>query len=435
LTVTERVVAEKLSKRFLMQRRRRTEFKEHVLDLVRGGSVELEEYWALRQVDLRVREGESLGVIGGNGAGKTTLLRCLAGILEPTSGKLTTRGRVTALLELGAGFHPNLTGRENVYLHASLHGVGRREARRSMDEIIDFSGLRDFIDVPLKSYSSGMYLRLAFSVAVHVDPDILLIDEIIAVGDEAFQERCLDRMSRFRSAGKAILLVTHDLDTLRSFCDRVLLLEDGAVAAEGFPGEVIDLYRARMQAPSADTIGGAREDDAPQTGGDGMAPAIRTEQGDGEPEPGARIGPRPVEITAVRFVDSEGRVGDVLETGRAAEIRISYRVHETVDRPVFGLAIYDSAGRRLNGPNTRLAGAQIHLDDREGEVAYVIDALPLRPGDYSLTTAVYEWDCATPIDHLERMHRFRVVGADEVDHYGLLFIPARWIHRATVRSR
>jgi ABC-type polysaccharide/polyol phosphate transport system ATPase subunit len=212
---------------------------------------QLEKFWALREVDLTVRKGECLGLIGPNGSGKSTLLRIMASIFRPTAGGVVVRGRVAPMIELGVGFHPDLTGQENVYLNTSLYGLSRRETDRIYQAIVGFSELAEFIDVPVKNYSTGMYARLGFSVAVHLEPDILLIDEVLAVGDEHFQQKCLQRMGELRQRGTTTILVSHSMPTIERMCDRVCLLVRGRLEAEGDPGKVVARYREVVSAGDA----------------------------------------------------------------------------------------------------------------------------------------------------------------------------------------
>ena len=213
---------------------------------------QLEKFWALREIDLTVRKGECLGLIGPNGSGKSTLLRIMASIFRPTAGRVVVRGRVAPMIELGVGFHPDLTGQENIHLNTSLYGLSRRETDGIYEEIVGFSELGEFIDVPVKNYSTGMYARLGFSVAVHLEPDILLIDEVLAVGDEQFQQKCLHRMGELRRRGTTIILVSHSMQTIERMCDRVCLLVRGRLEAEGDPGKVVARYRESLsgQMPS-----------------------------------------------------------------------------------------------------------------------------------------------------------------------------------------
>jgi len=240
---------EDVSKRFVLRHERAYTVLESMIGLVKPARRSTEEFWALRAVSFEIPDGETFGVIGPNGAGKSTVLKLMARILEPTSGEVTVRGRISPLLELGAGFHPELTGRENVYLNAALFGVSQAEAQDRYDEIVEFSELKDFIDAPLKHYSSGMYMRLGFAVAANIIPDILLVDEVLAVGDEAFQRKCLRKIEEFRREGRTIVFVSHDLDTVRRICHRALWLDQGLVQAVGSTDSVIDSYLQSMADP------------------------------------------------------------------------------------------------------------------------------------------------------------------------------------------
>ncbi|MGZ8629464.1 MAG: ABC transporter ATP-binding protein [Actinomycetota bacterium] len=231
-----------VSKRFRLYRERPSSVKQRLL-VTRSKA---EDFWALRDISFDIPQGSSLGLIGHNGSGKTTLLKCIAGILRPSAGTIRSRGRMAALLELGAGFHPELTGRENVYLNASFLGLNRRETERVYDDVVAFAELEDFMDNQVKFYSSGMLVRLGFAVAVHVDPEILLIDEVLAVGDEAFQQRCVDRVREFQRDGRTIVLVTHALDTVVDVCDRAVMLEHGLLHKDGQPAEVVRELRHRL---------------------------------------------------------------------------------------------------------------------------------------------------------------------------------------------
>lgn len=241
-----------VSKRFVV--RKDNSLKERLVTLGRAGRRHREEFWALRHVSTKIRAGETIGLIGHNGSGKSTLLKLIGGILEPTEGMITGRGKTAALLELGAGFHPDLTGRENVYLNASVLGLTREETDRRFDEIVAFSGIAEFIDTQVKFYSSGMYVRLAFAVAVHTDPDILIVDEVLAVGDEAFQRKCMDKIRTFQEEGRTIILVTHSMPQVAELCSRVLLLHHGEVIDEGEPNDVIPQFRDLLEQQRQDDI-------------------------------------------------------------------------------------------------------------------------------------------------------------------------------------
>jgi ABC-2 type transport system ATP-binding protein len=236
---------EDVAKRFVI--RKDNSLKERIVTLGTAGRRHREEFWALRNVSMKIHAGHTVGLIGHNGSGKSTLLKVIGGIIEPTSGSVSRRGRVAALLELGAGFHPDLTGRENVFLNASVLGLSREETESRFEDIVAFSGVGDFIDTQVKFYSSGMYVRLAFAVAVHTDPDLLLVDEVLAVGDEAFQRKCLDKIKTFQEEGRTIILVTHSLSQVAEFCDRAILLNQGEVVVEGDPRTAIAAFRDLLE--------------------------------------------------------------------------------------------------------------------------------------------------------------------------------------------
>lgn len=251
----ETISVQDLWKRFRIYHRREETLKGSLAALVKGQRVIHEDFWALQGVSFGVMEGEAFGVIGENGSGKTTLLKILAGILRPNRGEIRMRGRIAALLELGAGFHPDLTGRENIFLNGAILGLPPREVRAQFDRIVSFAELERFIDTPVKHYSSGMYIRLGFAIAVHVDPDVLLVDEVLAVGDEAFQKKCLRRAEELKQAGKTILIVTHDLDMVEKFCARVAWLKGGVLAALGQGTTTIQLYRDDLARRAGETGG------------------------------------------------------------------------------------------------------------------------------------------------------------------------------------
>src|ERR671918_1463598 len=246
------ISVESVAKRFRLFHERPSSYKERILRMRRSRAV---DFWALRDISYEIPEGSTVGLVGANGSGKTTLLKIIGGILRPTEGRVTTRGRIAALLELGAGFHPELTGRENVYLNASILGLSKQETDRYFDEIVGFAELEEFIDNQVKYYSSGMFVRLGFAVAVHVDPDILLIDEVLAVGDEGFQKKCIERVTEFRHEGRTIVLVTHAVDRVRDVCDQALMLERGHVSAEGAVNPVLRKFRLSMLATHAGYAG------------------------------------------------------------------------------------------------------------------------------------------------------------------------------------
>ena len=399
---------DKVSKRFILHHERAFSLQELAINLLRGRLREpAEELWALRDVTLDVPEGEMLGIIGANGSGKSTLLKLIAQIIEPTSGSIAVSGRVAALLELGAGFHPDLTGRENVYLNGSLLGLSRREITERFTDIVSFAEMERFIDMPVKHYSSGMYVRLGFAIAVHVQPDILLIDETLAVGDLSFQRKCLDRIYELKRGGITILFVSHNLEVVRQLCSRAIWLDQGVTKAEGRTEKVVGRY---LEHESALEEAGMMREEKERMG--------QNRWGSGE-----------VEISSVRFFDAQGNETRVFETGQKMVSRITYRAHHRVERPVFGVAIYRRDGLQINGPNTRLSGYDIEYVEGEGEVDYVIESLPLLEGRYEFTAAVYDYSGLHPYDHREREYIFLVRQGEVRERYGALYVPCRWRHK------
>lgn len=339
------VLVEHVSKTFRLYHERASSLKERIVNRRRA---DFEEFWALKDVSLEIEGSTTAGLIGRNGSGKTTLLKTVAGIIRPTEGRVTTRGRIASLLELGAGFHPDLTGRENVYLNASILGLSRRETDRYFDDIVAFAELGDFIDMQVRHYSSGMYVRLGFAVAVHVDPEILIVDEVLAVGDEAFQKRCLGRIRDFQREGRTIVFVTHAVDIVREICTRAFFLEKGEIVAEGRPSDVVDAFRRRIH------------------GGDPAPMGPVDQRGSGE-----------ASFSDVRFLDDRGEDRQVYSPGEQVEIRARLDVTEPIDDPVFGVVVYDDAGRYLWGTNTAMRDMGLGTVDGARVLRVKIPSLPV----------------------------------------------------------
>jgi ABC-type polysaccharide/polyol phosphate transport system ATPase subunit len=365
-----------------------------------------ETFTALEGVSFEVPRGTTVGVIGENGSGKSTLLKLMAGITRPTRGTLTVDGRVSALIELGAGFHPEISGRENVVINGIMLGLGRREIEARFDEIVAFAELESFIDAPVKTYSSGMYMRLGFAVAIHVDPDVLLIDEVLAVGDEAFTRKCLDKISEFHRRGRTILFVTHSLGLVEKMCDDVLWLRQGRVAGHGEPKRVVDAYLTYV-AEGEDAQLRARQQ-AAEAAGEGAAPETVAEAppASGGYRPG-RWGGREVEITRVRLVDARGRERHVFAPGEAVTLVLSVRATAPVDDFVFGFGLFGADGVNLYGTNTDIEAFQPRRLDGEGEVRLVLDDLRLVEGTYLVDVAAHRRD-GTPYDYHRGLLSLRV---------------------------
>ncbi len=336
----------------------------------RGRST-VEQHVALEGVDFEVAPGETVAVIGPNGSGKSTLLKLAGGILRPTKGTVTTVGRVTALIELGAGFHPEITGRENVVINGMLLGLSRTEVERRIPQIVEFAGVGSFIDQPVKTYSSGMYVRLGFAVAVAVDPDVLLIDEVLAVGDEAFVRRCFDRLAWMRQRGVTMVLVSHDLDLVGRFADRAVYLNQGRVIVDGTSDAAVARYRSDVAGE--------------ETLAEDTARGVRVL------EEGRRWGTGDVELVDV-FCTNQGVRQKMLPSGGACTVHLRYRVHQAVDDVVFGVAWHRVNGGLVGGHNTDLDGASPRRLDGDGEVRCVYKELDLAPGDYLLDAAVHARD-------------------------------------------
>jgi ABC-type polysaccharide/polyol phosphate transport system ATPase subunit len=329
---------------------------------------------ALRNVSFNVGRGEAFGVIGRNGSGKSTLLKIVSGILKPTSGRLTVDGRISALIELGAGFHPEITGRENIYINGIMLGLTRREIDQRFDRIVAFSGVGEFIDQPVKTYSSGMYVRLGFAVAVHVDPDILLIDEVLAVGDEEFSQKCIGKIQEMKSRGVTLLFVTHQLDLVKTLCDRALWLDHGEVAGLGEPRRVIDDYLQEVAGieppPEEEELADDEENRA-----------------DGEEE--ERWGSGEVTLTRVALTDSRGRELVALGGSSGVVIDMSVAVREPQHDFVFGVGIYHADGTCVYGTNTDLEGYAGKRLDGPCRVRFNIPSLELVAGNYRIDAAVH----------------------------------------------
>ncbi len=372
---------------------------------------------ALKGVSFDVTAGQTFGIIGRNGSGKSTMLKLIAGIGKPTAGTVRVNGRVSALIELGAGFHPEITGRENVFINGMMLGLSKREITARFDEIVRFAELEEFIDAPVKTYSSGMYMRLGFGVAINVDPDVLLVDEVLAVGDETFTHKCLDKFAEFRRRGKTVLLVTHSLDMVTRFCDQALWLDEGVARAQGDPKRVIDAYLldvARAEDVALATLERGPKPAAHRTPPD--APADLSKAGEG------RWGSQEVEITAVEL-RSGGKPTHVFESGAPIEIHLRVRASQPVTDFVFGVGIFNSEGVCGYGTNTHIEGARPHQLSGDAEVVFAIDRLDLVEGSYKLDVAVHRENGA-PYDYHRLLYDFRVTS--RLKEVGVYRPPHRW---------
>jgi ABC-type polysaccharide/polyol phosphate transport system ATPase subunit len=390
--VAERIIGvDGLSKRYRLYRRRHQTLKEIVAQRSRG---EWEDLWALSDVTFDVPRGQFLGVIGHNGSGKSTLLKVLTGILRPNGGRVEIGGRVSSLLELGAGFHSEYSGRENVYLYGTLLGLRRREIDRHYESIVEFCELGDFMETPIKNYSSGMYVRLGFAVAVHLDPEILLIDEVLAVGDANFQRKCFQHLHRLRGSGCTIVLVSHDTNAVARFCERTLWLDHGRLMADGASDRVIQSYL------DAVAVGPSLDRTTPTVVTPDSSPLLT--------------------ITSVRLFDSEGRDVREAESGRPLRIEIGYRALEALDGLDLSVTVFRDDG-------VRCVDAPLHgITTREGRGTFVLDfpSFNLQGGSYDATVAVYDPARHRFHEFQDRLHSFTV--RNDQSTGGLVWMDYSW---------
>ncbi len=394
---------DKVSRQFV-RRQNASTIQERFMGLIRG-LPPAEAFWAVRDVSFAVEEGQSIGLVGHNGAGKSTILKLMTRVLEPTSGRVTTQGRIAALLELGSGFHPELSGRENVFLYGSLMGFGRKEMQRKLPEIIEFSEIGPFLDTEVKHYSSGMYTRLAFAVATAVDPDILITDEVLAVGDETFQRKCIDRIYGFRRAGKTIVFVSHALDVVRS-----LWLDHGEMKAYGEAGKVVDAYLADVNERERAEF----------------EERLHSEDDDQIRESRMRRGSREVEITRVQLLDAQGRERITFRTHEPLTIRIHYLAHQRIERPVFGVGINHESGPWLTGPNTGFDKYHIPFIEGAGIIDYHIPRLPFLGGRYLVSASATDSTQLYEFDVHDRMYPLVIHSDGLSQRYGMVFCEGNW---------
>jgi ABC-type polysaccharide/polyol phosphate transport system ATPase subunit len=357
-----------------------------------------EAFQALKDVSFSVPKGSTFGVIGRNGSGKSTALKLVAGITKPSTGSVAVEGRVSALIELGAGFHPEISGRENVFINGIMLGLSKREVERRFDEIVAFAELEEFIDAPVKTYSSGMYMRLGFSVAIHVDPDVLLVDEVLAVGDEGFTHKCLDKFGEFKRRGRTTLLVTHSLGLVERFCDEAIWLDTGRKRAEGHPKRVIDAYVSDVERQEEKFLA-ATDAKAQQQEPEELADMSKTAEG--------RWGPGPVRIVDVALLDRQGQAAHVFHHGEPMTVRFSVQTPAKVDDFVFGIGIASADGVTVYGTNTGVEGFTGVSLSGTSQIELTIDSLDLVDGTYKLDVAVHKRD-GVPYDYHRLLHTFRV---------------------------
>lgn len=388
-----------LSKRFKRQTLTRgayTTVKSSLLSLFQRRSDSPKNYTpVIDNLTMRIPRGASVGVIGRNGSGKSTLLKLITGIYKPNSGKISVNGRIAALIELGAGFHPDFTGRENLYLAGVMHGLSRKQIDARFDEIVRFAELDEVIDDPVRTYSSGMFMRLGFSLAVHTDPDILIVDEVLAVGDAKFVHKCKEKISDLRRNGKTLILVTHDLDAVERWCDEALWLNDGIVKDRGDPRRVIDHYRQYIERGEEIELL-AEAVASPAVGG-----------GDDDTIEYQRWGSREVEISKIELLNAKGDTHLLFHPDDVVRVRMEYQVNELTDDIVFGIGFNRSDGLVIHGSNTDIERIDVSKISRRGIVEYEMKRLALLEGTYTLDVAVHRKD-GYPYDYHKSAVKFAV---------------------------
>src|ERR1700730_393913 len=410
--MTESITVESLSKRYeLGALQQETQLRDQLVNFLRAPfrrRAPKEIIWALRDVSFKVDEGEVVGIIGRNGAGKSTLLKILSKITYPTSGRVRARGRVAALLEVGTGFHEELTGRENIFLNGSIMGMKKKEVDVKLDAIVEFSGVERFIDTPIKRYSSGMRLRLCFAVAAHLEPDVLIVDEVLAVGDAVFQKKCISAMQDLRGGGRTVLFVSHNMAAGENLCSLGIWIAKCTGRLDGPTHEVIEAYMASFASADSAT--------SELTGVDGR-------RGSGE-----------IRYTRAEFLSTDGDLQTVTRCGKSLVIRLHYRAKEPIERPSFGLKMYTDLGTLVTDTGTWLHGLDIPLVPAgDGYVDLEIDSLNLMPGRYSFSLFVDSsvvsrlYDAVEHALHLD-VEEAPIYGSSRrIDsRYGLVFFPQRW---------
>ena len=402
------IKVEHLHKTFRIPHEKRTTIFETLTGFFKPPTYET--FYALNNINFTVEAGEALGIIGENGSGKSTLLKIIANILRPSSGSVTSLKKLTPFLELGVGFQSDLTAAENIKIYATIMGMQKREINDKLDDIIEFAGLEKFRDTKLKNFSSGMQVRLAFSTAIQTDPEILLMDEVLAVGDMEFQQKCLDVLSQYRKDGVTIVFVSHDIGAVRRFCDRTLLLNKGEQVVLGDTGDVIDRY----------VYGGGEE--APNSSENQNESEVAETEAKSE-DRNPRWGDKTIEITNVEFYDKFGNKGTRFNSFDPMTVRIFYNAHKKIPDPVFGITFYSENGENLFGTNTELKNTPIDSLEGKGHVDLMIERIPMITGRFLLTVAAHTHD-QKPYDWHDKQYSFDVIPTCR--DIGLFDVPCNW---------
>ncbi len=398
----------------------------------------------LKGISFEVKRGESIGLIGSNGCGKSTTLKLLSKIIYPNSGSIQIAGRVSSLIELGAGFHPDMSGRENIFINAAIFGLSRKETEKRLKSIIEFSELEEFIDNPVRTYSSGMYMRLAFSVAISVDADILLIDEILAVGDTNFQAKCFNKLREIKASGVTIIMVSHDSNMIERFCDRAIWLNDGRIVEQGKTTQVVDAYMSHMgevrleelqkeERRQQEAIESEKETDEDVTTAEEetLQETNQTENSDTDVKDETesmdfsanRFGLKYIQITKAAIINEKGNETTVLKNGEDITIQIFYKINKKLEEYIFGIGFYDLEGKCLMGNNTSIDRVPVKLTENEGCIKCHVKNLPLLEGRYGLNVAIVD-GAGTPMDFYRQYCEFTVLSSDKST--GIFSVEREW---------
>lgn len=400
--MTPAIRFDKVSKKFRLDIARPRSLQEMFVQ--RRVRAEAEWFWALKDASFAIEPGEHVGLVGMNGSGKSTLLKLMSRVIQPTSGSIETHGRVAGLLELGTGFHPDLTGRENIFLNASILGLSRAETKRRLEDIVEFADIGPFIDMQVRNYSSGMVVRLGFAITTALEPEVLLIDEVLAVGDVAFQRKCITRLEDLQQQGVTLVFVSHGLEQVKRLCKRAIWISYGAINADG----------------DVDLVGGAYLDaQSPDKNKHAPQPKIAATN---------RWGNQLAEVTQVEFLDRNGTCPPYFKTGDPLTMRIHYLAHTRIDRPTIGLAIYRHDGVHVTGPNATRDGTELAQIEGAGYIDYILDYLPLTQGGYEFSAVIYDHDSTQAYDHQHRSFPLEVRARGLQPQEGVVHFRAEWRH-------
>ncbi|MCO5383742.1 MAG: ABC transporter ATP-binding protein [Methanosarcina barkeri] len=402
-----------VSKCFRIPHEKRVTVYDNIIGKITGKSYTYEVFEALNDVTFSVKEGETFGIIGENGSGKSTILKIISKVFVADTGSVKVKGKIAPFLELGVGFQPELTAVENVYLYGAIMGMNRAEMDAKLDSIFEFAELDRFRDTKLKNYSSGMYARLAFATAISVDPDVLLLDEVLAVGDQAFQAKCRYKINEYKRNGKTIVFVSHSIEAVKEICDNCLMLSNGNVVSIGPTENVISDYLNAVNKKEVERLLNQYKNTKDAIEKDNVDPSINW-------------GSKEAKIVDIKFFNNHSE-SYIFQTGQKFIARIKYKTNQRIEKPVFGVAIYKD-NVHITGPNTKLCKMDIDFIDGEGEIDFIVDKLPLLDGPYKFSAAIYDDSCQHPYDHQHCAHGFEIKNLS-AKNYGLFDIQGQWLSK------